>query len=180
MRMRVVTGRGRRALAPGLLACLCVAPGLGVAQEGELSSRRDHMLAVNRDLAVACKPGDLERVPGKSLGEVFGDAWPVPLEADSDAAYTGPRMASIPMDRSLMRGLPAQPALVVAAVLVDVSGKAVQVEPLCATSEGYDMVTRRLLRRASWVPATIDGKPVAAVTTAVLKYRNSMYVPEGR
>ncbi len=26
----------------------------------------------------------------------------------------------------------------------------------------------------------IDGKPVAAVTTAVLKYRNSMYVPEGR
>ena len=39
---------------------------------------------------------------------------------------------------------------------------------------------RRRLRRASWVPATIDGKPGAAVTTAVLKDRNSMYVPEGR
>ena len=62
-----------RALGPGLLACLCLAPGLAAAQEGELSSRRDHMLAINRDLAVACKPGDLERVPGRSLGEVFGD-----------------------------------------------------------------------------------------------------------
>ena len=57
-----------RALGPGLLACLCLAPGLAAAQEGELSSRRDHMLAINRDLAVACKPGDLERVPGRSLG----------------------------------------------------------------------------------------------------------------
>ena len=84
-----------RALGPGLLACLCLAPGLAAAQEGELSSRRDHMLAINRDLAVACKPGDLERVPGRSLGEVFGDAWPAPLEADSDTPHTGPRMASI-------------------------------------------------------------------------------------
>ena len=134
-----------RALGPGLLACLCLAPGLAAAQEGELSSRRDHMLAINRDLAVACKPGDLERVPGRSLGEVFGDAWPAPLEADSDTPHTGPRMASIPMDRSLMRGLPAQPALVVAAAPLSPNKTA----SVCAALTTTDTTTLTLAARSA-------------------------------
>ena len=63
--------------------------------------------------------------------------------------------------------MPTQSGLVVAAVLVDAEGGALKVEPLCATTEGFDMAVKRLYSRARFVPATVNGEPIVSVVGVV-------------
>lgn len=149
------------------------------AQEGELTSRRDHSLNVNRDLPILCKAGDLERRPGQSMGQVFGDAWPLQPEPSVPEGHAEAKMTGIQFDQATMRGLPSQPGLVIAAVLVDRKGKALGVEPLCATDEGYDVATKRLLMRARYRPATVDGRPIISVAMVVARYKNAIFLRDG-
>lgn len=168
-----------RGLRCGLFLMACAMPSLVGAQDITLSSRRDHSLNVNRDIPIACKEGDLERMPDKTMGQVFGDAWPVQLDPTTPAAHTRARMLATTFRADMMRGLPPQPGMVVAAVLVDGKGKALRVEPLCATDEGYDVVTKRLLLRAKYQPATINGHAVVSVAMVVSRFRNSIFLRDG-
>ncbi len=169
-----------RGLRGGLLLIMGALPLLAWGQEeASLSSRRDHSLNVNRNLPITCKSGDLERRPGRSMAEVFGHAWPMQPEPATAGAHTRARMIATQFRPGVMRGLPPQPGMVIAAVLVDGKGKALAVEPLCATDEGYDVVTRRLLMRAKYQPATVNGREVVSVAMVVSRYRNSIFLHDG-
>lgn len=169
----------KRIMHSGLALALCAVPMFAAAEPDERTSHRDHSLNANRDLPITCKPGDIERVPGKSMGEVFGDVWPAQPEPAEPQAHTAAKMAAIQFDRSMSRGLPPQPGLVVAAVLVDGSGKALEVVPICATDDGYDVVTKRLLMRAKYQPATVNAQPITSVAMVVSRYRNSVFQGSG-
>ena len=153
--------------ASGLLLALCLLPALGSAQEKEPSTIHDYSLNANRDLPITCWKGQLERAPGKTMGELFGDAWPVQPEPATPDAHSKARLKSIPSISGILRGLPTQSGLVVAAVLVDAEGGALKVEPLCATTEGFDMAVKRLYSRARFVPATVNGEPIISVVGVV-------------
>lgn len=168
-----------RAMWSGLALLACAVSMPAGAHEAELTSRRDHSLNVNRDLPIVCKRGDIERVPGKSMGEVFGDAWPAQPEPSAPQAHAKARMTAVRFNASTNRGLPPQSGMVIAAVLVDAAGKALSVVPVCATDEGYDMATKRLLMRAVYRPATIDEQPITSVAIVIARYRNSVFLGEG-
>lgn len=169
----------KRVLCGGLALLFCMVSLQAYAEEAELTSRRDHSLNANRDLPITCKQGDLERVPGRTLGQVFGDAWPVQPEPASPQAHEAARVLAVQSNPALTRGLPPQPGLVVAAVLVDSTGKALDVVPVCATDEGYDVVTKRLLTRARYRPATVNAQPITSVAMVVSRYRNAMFQGNG-
>lgn len=169
-----------RVMRTGLVLLMGVLPLFANANEGELTtSRRDHSLNANRDLPITCKPGDIERVPGKSMAELFGAAWPAQPEPAEPQAHAEAKMKAVGVNRSATRGLPPQPGLVVAAVLVDSNGKALDVVPVCVTDGGYDMVTKRLLMRASYQPATVNGQPIISVAMVVSRYQGSAYQGSG-
>jgi hypothetical protein len=159
----------------GLAVLLGVVPVLLSANEAQRSSWRDHSLNVNRDLPIACKPGDLERMPGKSMGEVFGAQWPAQPEPQTPQAHSKARLLAVQASSGMTRGLPPQPGMVIAAVLVDGHGKAMKVVPICATDEGYDVATTRLLMRGKYQPATVDAQPIISVAMVVFRYRDSLY-----
>jgi hypothetical protein len=165
-------------LRAGVLVALCVLAGAPSAQEREPSTILDYSVNANRDLPIRCWTGQLEREPGKTMGELFGDAWPLqpePLEAE---AHTGARLASqLTVPASVLRGLPPQDGVVVAAVLVSATGEPLKVEPLCATTKGFDVAVKRILSRARYTPAIINGQPVTSVAGVV--HRFSCGQPEG-
>ena len=148
----------------GLAVLLVVAPVLLSASETVWSSRRDHSLNANRDLPIACKPGDLERLPGKTMGEVFGAQWPAQPEPETPQAHGEARLLAAQFTPGMTRGLPPQPGLVISAVLVDSHGKALKVVPVCATGEGYDVATKRLLMRGKYQPAMVNAQPIISMS----------------
>lgn len=79
-------------------------------------------------------------------------------------------MLQVNLNRAVLKGMPAQRGLVVFAVLVDASGKPLQAEVLCATTSGYDKVTKRVAMQSNYRPAVINGKSVTSVVVHVQKY----------
>jgi len=171
--------RMKSVMRGGIALLCCLAPLLASADEAGLTSRRDHSLNLNRDLPITCKQGDIERFPGKTMGEVFGDAWPVQPEPATPQAHTEAKLIAVQFSQGATRGLPPQPGLVVTAVLVDGTGKALEVVPVCATDEGYDVATKRQLVRAKYQPATVNAQPITSVAVVISRYRNSMYQGSG-
>ncbi len=158
-------------LEPRLIAfVLCVLPALAASQEREPSTLHDYSLNANRDLPIRCWKGQLERAPGKTVGELFGDAWPAQPEPVTPDAHSRARLKSVHVGREKLRGLPTQSGVVVAAVLVDAEGKALRVEPLCATTEGFDIAVKRMYSRGEYVPATVNGKPVVSVAGIIQRF----------
>ena len=58
-------------------------------------------------------------------------------------------------------------------------GKALKVVPVCATGEGYDVATKRLLMRGKYQPAMVNAQPIISVAMVVSSYRNSLYQGNG-
>ena len=151
-----------------LAAAMAAVP--AVAQEPLLASQLDYSLNAARDVPIACKAGDTARFPGKTLAQVFGDAWPLQPEPQPDAERVRAQMTAAVRPRGAMRGMPVQPGVVVFAVLVAADGQPLQVEILCASTEGYDAVIRRMALRSAYRPAVINGAPVTSVSVQVQKF----------
>lgn len=152
-----------------LTTLLLLAASAAGAQD-DLSSKRDYTDNAQRDRPLACKAGDIEDFPGKSMGEVFGADWPLQPEASTPAARTPVKM----LERGKIRwpkGLDPQDAFTVTAVLVDADGKPVRAEVLCKTRVGFDKAARSYLMGSTYQPATIDGKPIASVAVQVISIR---------
>lgn len=152
-----------------LLAALLAAGATPVAAQ-DLSSQRDYSDPAQRDRPIACMPGDLEGFPGKSLGQVFGDAWPAQPVPSAPGAYTKPRF----LKRGRMwlpRGLWPEETINVVAILVGADGKPLRAEVICSTRQGLGMAVRRAAMDSSFAPATIDGRPVTSVLMEVHRFQ---------
>ncbi len=151
------------------LAMVALSCGLPAwAQSTALSSDTDYSRAGARDLPVTCKPGDVQPFAGKTMAEVFGDAWPVtptpvtsstPVEVISSGRVVPPR------------GLEGQFGIAVIAVLVGADGAAIAYEAICATSAPYSIAAKRALRTAAYKPATADGAAVTSVIAVPVVFR---------
>jgi hypothetical protein len=160
-----------RALCVAVILASLAVPMPGTAgDEATWASKLDYTLNESRDKPIVCKQGDIERHPGRTLAQVFGDKWPRQPDPapDSERIHAQPVKAVRP--RAAMRSMPVQPGVVVYAVLVDASGTPLQVEVLCASTEGYDKVARRMALASWYRPAIINGKPVTSVTVDVQKF----------
>lgn len=157
-----------RSLLPGL--ALATLPTLAAAQQPVLASKLDYTLNASRNMPIACKQGDIERHPGMTLAQLFGDKWPLQPEAEPGTDRVPAQMITSVRHGGALNGAPAQRGLVVFAVLVDASGKPLQSEVLCATTEGYDKITRRMAMASRYQPALINGKPVTSVVVHVQKF----------
>ena len=151
-----------------LALVLSLACASGVAAQ-ELSSQRDYTDNAQRDLPIACMPGDIESHPGKSIGELFGTDWPAQPEASSPEARTSAHLVEQGQLR-WPRGMDFQDAIVVMAVLVGADGTPLQAEPLCATRMGLTKAVRRSLMASTYAPAVIDGQAVTSVVPVVQKF----------
>ena len=155
-----------RALAVGLL--LAVLSAFAAAQDAQdLSSRRDYSDPAQRDLPIACKAGDRESFPGKTLGEVFGGDWPAQPASSSVEARTGAQL----LERGPMRwpkGVDLQGAFTVVAVLVGSDGTPLRAEVICATRMGFDTSVRRHAMASTYAPAEVDGTPITSVLVRVV------------
>src|SRR5690606_4774809 len=118
-----------------------VAPSLVASDMPARSSQLDHNDPAARDAPVTCGPGDLERQPGRSRGEVFGTQWPTQRH---------PRP--------------------VAAIRVDATGKRLHTQPTGASTDGYDNAARRLAMRIGHKPARINGRAATSLTTWVARF----------
>ena len=150
-----------------LAACAFALP---VHAQDDLSSKRDYTDNAQRDRPVACKAGDIEDFPGKSMGEVFGTDWPAQPEASDPEARTRVQM----LERGKMRwprGLDPQHAFTVVAVLVGPDGRPLRAEVLCKTRIGFDKAARSYMMSSTYQPATIDGKAVTSVAVQVISVR---------
>lgn len=162
---------GMRMLVLPMLAMLAIAGAR--AAEPVRASALDYTLPESRDRPIVCSQGDIERFPGQSLAEVFGKAWPVQPQPSPAGERVRAQLVRYHRNQDSLKGLPSQRGLVVAAVLVDASGRALAAEPICATTEGYDLAVQRLVMRASYRPASIEGTPVTSVAMVVVPYGSS-------
>ena len=158
-----------------LLVALVLALVAGLSRAGDpvWATKLDYTLNQSRDLPIVCKEGDLERFPGQSLAQVFGDAWPVQPEPEAGSERVRAQMTQWVRNkngRKGLKGLPAQPGLVVYAVLVDASGEPLRAEVLCATTEGYDKIAKRMVMRSIFRPAVINGEPVTSAFVHVVAF----------
>ena len=140
------------------------------AEAPVLATKLDYTLPGMRDRPIVCKQGDIERFPGKSLADVFGEKWPPQPEPVAEGERIRAQLTTFPRNQSPLKGVPVQRGLVVAAVLVDQSGGPLQVEVLCATTEGFDLAAKRLLSRATYRPAVINGMATTSVATVVVPF----------
>lgn len=139
--------------------------------QDDLSSQRDYTENVQRDRVIACKQGDIEGFPGKTLGELFGAAWPVtPVPSSPDAHAKAYLLDPAPM--RWPRGLDPQDSVTVVAVLIDASGKALQAEILCSTRMGFGTAVRRHALASTYAPAEVDGKPITSLLVRVVRFHS--------
>lgn len=160
----------RRPFAVALASVLAFVP-LAVGAD-ELSSRRDYSDPTQRDRPIACKQGDIEKFPGKSLGDVFGDDWPaqpVPGKEGSHAAAT----VVAPGPMRWPRGMDPQQSFTVVATLVDATGTPLRAEVLCTTRLGFDTAVKRHALASTYAPAQVDGKPITSALVRVVSFRPS-------
>ncbi|HRF83670.1 MAG: hypothetical protein J0L89_10005 [Xanthomonadales bacterium] len=153
-----------------LLALALVTGQARADDEATWANKLDYTLNESRDRPIVCKQGDLERFPGRSLAQVFGDAWPLQPEPEADSERVRAQMTQFVNSVKNKKGMPAQPGLVVYAVLVDASGKPLQAEVICATTGGYDKVAKRSAMQSAYRPAVINGQPVTSVFVHVMTF----------
>jgi hypothetical protein len=152
-----------------LAAMLALLLSAGPVMSQDLSSQRDYLDPGQRDRPIACKPGDIERHRGMTLGELFGSEWPLQQAPSDPAVSTRPHFTR----RGRMQwppGLALQDSLVVAAVLVGADGKPMRAEILCETRMGMDAAMTRMLLDSKFAPAKIDGRPVTSVLVSVQRF----------
>lgn len=131
-----------------------------------LSSRLDYTQAVNRDLPIRCKEGDIEYFAGKSLGEVFGHAWPTTPVATS---HERARMAH-PVAPTWPKGLGQSGAIVVVAALVDSQGKVIDARAICASTPSISKPAVRATLRSRFEPARFDGVATTSVAIWLVRF----------
>ena len=148
---------------------LLVGVAFNVHAQDDLSSGRDYSDNTQRDVPIACKQGDIETFPGKTLGELFGAAWPVQPVPSSPDAYTKPSVLDLAPMR-WPRGLDPQDSVTVVAVLIDASGKALHAEILCSTRMGFGTAVRRHAMASTYAPAEVDGKPITSILVRVVRF----------
>ncbi|HZH42965.1 MAG TPA: hypothetical protein VEY50_02610 [Lysobacter sp.] len=134
----------------------------------QLSSRRDTSDNAVRTLPVRCKPGDLERHPGRSLGDIFGEDWPP--QPDVPAERRQPARSVKSGSLHLPAGMPATRMVVVSATLVAADGRPLRAEVLCASQGGLDSTVRRAAMRSRYEPARFDGVPMTGVAMQVWRF----------
>lgn len=150
------------------LALALLLPLAAHAAEPRLSSNTDYSAPGARDLPVTCKPGDAQPFAGKTMGEVFGEAWPATPAAT--ASHTPPKV----LTRSKLvppRGLEGKPATVVVAVLVGADGKGLAEEAVCMSDAAFATAAKRVLRNSTYEPARVDGQAVTSVLAVPIVFR---------
>ena len=154
-----------------LMLASSTVPMLAAAQEeAPWASKLDYTLNESRDKPIVCKQGDIERHPGRTLAQLFGDKWPLQPQAAPGSERVPAQAIKVIRPRGAMRGMPVQPGLVVFAVLVDGGGQPLQVEVLCASTEGYDKFARRIAMQSEYKPAVVNGAAVTSVVVHVQKF----------
>ena len=153
-----------------LLACCAMSMRAGAQDEATWASKLDYTLNASRDKPIVCKQGDLERHPGKTLAQVFGDKWPLQPEPAAGSERVRAQALKSVRPGNALRGMPVQPGLVVYAVLVDPNGQPLQVEILCASTDGYDKFAKRIALQSEYKPAVINGSAVTSVVVHVQKF----------
>jgi hypothetical protein len=145
---------------------------------GTLSSRTDYARPDARDLPVRCKPGDIEYYAGKTLGDVFGAAWPAPPPA-ARVARAELTQAAAP---AWPKGLGQDGAIAVVAALVGADGRVLDARPLCASAPAIAKPAVRATERSLYSPARFDGVPGVGVAVRVIRFgvRERLPRPGGR
>ena len=160
-----------RILCLALMLAASAVPMLAAAQEGApWASKLDYTLNESRDKPIVCKQGDIERHAGQTLAQLFGDKWPLQPQPALDSERVPAQAVRVIRPRGALRGMPVQPGLVVFAVLVDRGGQPLQVEVLCASTDGYDKFVKRIAMQSEYKPAVINGAAVTSVVVHVQKF----------
>ena len=147
----------------GLAVMLCC--GIAAAADVEeplLSSHRDYSINAERNAPIVCKDGEISPFRGKTMADVFGDAWPEQAEPETPNAHAPPQVLSKGRITP-PRGLESQFGTVVMALLVDAAGRPSGTEAICMTSPGFVTAAKRAAKTARFEPAVVNGKPVASV-----------------
>lgn len=129
------------------------------AKPAPAAARPDPTDPKMRDTPVRCRPGQLDRAGGKTLGQIFGAQWPA--TPDVPAARRSPAQALTlgRVDWPAERGQ----AVATTAVLVDAQGKPLRAKVLCVSADGADAAVERAAMAGTYRAAMVDGKPVAGV-----------------
>lgn len=123
--------------------------------------------AAFRNRPVRCQPGEIEYFAGKTLGDVFGDAWPA---APASLKFERPTT----LRRGIMqwpRGLGQDGAAVMTATLVGADGRAVDARALCATAPAISEPAVRAAKGGRYTPAKFDGVPGMGIVFSTWRYR---------
>lgn len=170
-----------RIATPGIcIALLCAGPCLAAGAGPDATSHyRDYSINAERDLPITCKPGDVQPFAGKTMSEVFGDAWPQQPEPQPADAHQGAEVLSVGR-LTPPRGLEGQAGVAVIAVLVDASGKMLDAQPICVTSMAYAIAAKRALRNAHFKPAIVNGQAVTSVVAPALVFKAGKPAGDGR
>lgn len=157
----------------GLAVMLCCGVAAAAeADEPRLSSHRDFSNNAERNAPIVCKDGDISPFRGKTMADVFGDAWPEQEPPQSPGAHRPPQMLSKGRITP-PRGLESQFGMVLMALLVDATGRPSATEAICMTSPGFVTAAKRAARTARFEPAIVNGKPVASVLVMPYVFRPS-------
>lgn len=153
-----------RACLPALLLAVAMplaAQDVADASAPPLSSRVDYTRPGARDLPIRCKPADVEYFAGKTMGEVFGSAWPqVP-----DNARIDPPQILKTAPPTWPRGLGGDHAVAVVAILIGPDGRALDAHAVCASMPAIAKPAVRAALRSVYQAARFDG--LAGTSVAV-------------
>jgi len=131
-----------------------------------LSSHLDYTRPENRDRPIRCKDGDINFYADKSLGDLFGDAWPaVPVATKTERARTLRNVAP-----KWPRGLGQSGSVVVTAALIDADGDPIDAFALCATTPAIAKPVVRAAMRSRYSAATFDDVPMTSVVVRVWRF----------
>lgn len=167
-----------RALPTFALLAALICGGLARAADADdtgepvRSSARDYSINAERNAPIVCKDGEIAPFRGKTMADVFGDAWPEQEAPHSPNAHLRPQVLS----RGRItppRGLQSQSGVVVMAFLVDTTGRPARTEAICMTSPGFVTAAKRAAKTARFEPAVVNGKPVASVLVVPYMFRPS-------
>jgi hypothetical protein len=153
-------------------------PAAATDAHGPLTSQVDVTRPGARDLPIRCVPGDVEYFAGRTLGDVFGSAWP---EAPPGARVEPARvLQSAPP--TWPRGLGQAHAVAVVAILVGPDGRAIDARAICASTPAMAGPAVRAALRSVYAPALFDGVPGTGVAVRpyvfVVRDRPSSPVPD--
>ena len=157
---------------PFFAALLLLASFAARAQDGaptdvDVQSTEGGAAAAFRNQPVRCGPGSIEYFAGKTLGEVFGEAWSA---APASTRFDRPRALRMGAMR-WPRGLGQDGATVVTATLVGADGRAIHAEALCASVPAIAKPAMRAAMDGSYTPAKFDGAPGMGIVFNTWRFR---------